>query len=305
MTIRFDLRQLRYFIAVADTASFRQAAEQLHLSQPPLSRQIRALEDALGAALFVRSKQGVSLTKAGQTLLPRARRLLSDAQTLANDLPKDGSTAGLRIGTSVAVAPPTLARVVDAWETLRSVSVMPGGYSTTLIEQLRAGAFDAVLAGLPGDTAGLVTATIDHEALRVVLPRSHSAARKRVVSLALMADLPLFWWPRKHNPAYYDHCMGVFRRLQFSPEMIFVEPAQFLTLERIGRGEGFTLMNARRSTTRVPGVTSRPLAESPLLQIELALIWRDPALADCMQAFAEAARDVIAADKQTAEAAKS
>src|SRR5262245_44123978 len=82
-----ELRHLRYFVAVAEALSFARAAERLHLSQPPLSRQIRALEDELGTPLFARTKRSVRLTPAGAALLPEARRLLRDA---------DGLKAGAR-----------------------------------------------------------------------------------------------------------------------------------------------------------------------------------------------------------------
>ena len=82
-----ELRHVRYFVAVAEALSFARAARGLHLSQPPLSRQIRALEEELGTALFTRTKRSVRLTPAGAALLPAARRLLGDA---------DGLKAGAR-----------------------------------------------------------------------------------------------------------------------------------------------------------------------------------------------------------------
>src|SRR4051812_37908975 len=77
-----DLRHLRYFVTVAETLSFARAAERLHVSQPPLSRQIQALEAGLGTPLFVRTKRSVRLSAAGAALLPEAQRLLEQAEAL-------------------------------------------------------------------------------------------------------------------------------------------------------------------------------------------------------------------------------
>jgi DNA-binding transcriptional LysR family regulator len=105
MSPRLDSRSLELFLAVADTLSFRQAAETLHLSQPPLSRAIRELEERLGARLFDRGTQGVSLTDAGRKLLPYARsvgRLLREAEA---SLAHEGMPQSLRLGLTSAVEP--------------------------------------------------------------------------------------------------------------------------------------------------------------------------------------------------------
>lgn len=273
MPARFDLRQLRYFVAVAEEGSFRRAAERLHLTQPPLSRQIRDLEDAFGVALFVRGRAGVSPTAAGEALLPRAVALLAAADGLVASVTGARPDAPVRAGVTVAVQPQRLQRLESAWRRHVPDLVLRSGHSPELVAQVRAGQLAFALVGLPGDVHGLDVQVVDAEALVAAVPRSHPAARRRTVSLLDLPDLPLFWWPRAHNPAYFDHARRVFRGIGYRPRLVTVEPGQFLTLERIGRGEGFTLLNARRERIALAGVAYRPLEESEPLAIRIAAVW--------------------------------
>lgn len=276
----FDLRQLRYFVAVAESGSFRAAAERLHISQPPLSRQVAALERALGARLLERSAAGVSVTTAGRAALKRSQELLR----LADELPgavmpaRRGRSAPLRIGVTAAVPVADHALLARAWR-----RTMPGaaleispGYSRDLIPALKAGRVDFALVGLPGDVTGLETREVHVSRLAAALPSGHRLARRRRVSLLDVTDLPLFWIPRSHNPAYHDFCLGYFRRIGYRPEMIVVEPGHLQTLERIAQGEGWTIPNDATAGARVRGVTYRPLVEGDDLAIRVVAAWREP-----------------------------
>ena len=294
MPARFDLRQLRYFVAVAEEGSFRRAAERLHLSQPPLSRQIRDLEDAFGVALFVRRPYGVSPTPAGEALLPRASALLADADGLVESVTGSRRGTVMCIGVTVAVQPQRLARLESAWRRQVPDLVLRSGHSPELVAQLRAGQIAFALVGLPGDLHGLEVQVVDTEALVAAVPRAHPAARHRAVSLLDLSDLPLFWWPRSHNPAYFDHARRVFQEIGYRPRLVTVEPGQFLTLERIGRGEGFTLVNARRERIALAGVAYRRLKESEPLAIRVASAWTPGATADArFRALARIAARVL------------
>src|SRR6188474_3220514 len=116
MNPRFDLRQLRYFTAVAEELSFRRAAERLHISQPPLSRQIRELELRLGLRLFERDTRTVKLTAAGEAALKRARRILLDVEAFRSELAAWRDAAVVRIGTTIAMSVATQKRLDAAWK---------------------------------------------------------------------------------------------------------------------------------------------------------------------------------------------
>lgn len=294
MALAFDLRQLRYFATVAECGSFRAAAERLHLSQPPLSRQVQALERALGAPLLERRADGVALTPAGREVLARAQALLGEAEALAGLFAGPARATGrLRIGITAAVTVADRARLARAWQ-----RALPGtalalepGFSRDLLPALKEGRLAFALVGLPGDVTGLETRPVQSSRLGAALPASHRLARRRVVSLLDVTDLPLFWIPRAHNPAYHDFCLRYFRRIGYRPETIVVEPGQLQTLERIAQGEGWTIPNGASLGTKVRGVAYRELAEGDDLAVRVIAAWRaEGADARCVKLAAVAAR---------------
>src|SRR5262245_25748918 len=111
---RFTLRQIQYLVAVADTMSFRRAAERCNVSQPSLSAQVADVEAALGVALFERDRRGVLLTAAGQELIARARRILVEADDFMDSANRfvDPLAGTLRIGVIPTIGPYLLPRVV-------------------------------------------------------------------------------------------------------------------------------------------------------------------------------------------------
>src|SRR5215468_3007373 len=115
-TYNFTLRQIQYIVAVADTMSFRRAAERCNVSQPSLSAQVAEMEAALGVALFERDRRGVLVTAAGQELIARARRVLVEADDLIESANRfvDPLAGTLRIGVIPTIAPYLLPQVVPA-----------------------------------------------------------------------------------------------------------------------------------------------------------------------------------------------
>jgi DNA-binding transcriptional LysR family regulator len=193
MELDLDLRKLRYFVAVADRLHFGRAADELHIAQPVLSRQIRALEQDLGASLFTRDRHGVALTDAGRQLLADAGPLLASSHAARRRVAAAarGSrrlTIGFRAGIPVMPA----ARAFEAQHPDVVVDVQRIE-SDDQAPMLLDGRIDVGYVRLPIDEAGLRVAPLYTEPRVAVLPAGHRLAGKEEVTEADLAGEPLVW----------------------------------------------------------------------------------------------------------------
>ena len=180
---RATIRQVGYFIAVAETLSFRQAARRLQVSQPTLTHQILALEETLGLELFERSRAGTKLTPAGRELLPNARRSLEELQGLcdhATSLSR-GPGGTYRLGVSATLGPYLLPLVLPPihrrYPALKLY--VREGAPRDLESGLVSGDYDVILSPLPVDALGLNVVPLFREPLKLVLPADHRLAKKK------------------------------------------------------------------------------------------------------------------------------
>lgn len=286
MSGRLDSRSLALFLAVADTLSFRQAAEVLHLSQPPLSRAIRELEERLGARLFERSTQGVELTDAGRSLLPYARgvaRLLRQAEA---ELAPRSLPPTLRLGLTSAVEPAWfrgLAQRIQQRHPGTAVSTQSDS-SPRLVRMLRAGKLDAAFVALPTDAPGLDVLALDRLPMVAALPSSHPLAKRRSLCLADLASETILWFERARQPAFYDHCQQVFARHGFAPRKLKEPADHHVLLAAVAEGRGIALLPKSFAALKRAGVAYRKLAEGEELAVGVGLATpRDrPALRDML-----------------------
>ncbi|CAM5545273.1 LysR family transcriptional regulator [Streptomyces canus] len=188
-----DLRKVRYFAAVADQLHFGRAADELHIAQPALSRQIRALEQDLGASLFTRDRHGVALTDAGRQLLADAGPLLASAQAVRRRVSEAarGSrrlTVGFRAGIPVIPA----ARAFEARhpDVVVDVQRIEGDDQAPMLLD---GRIDVAYVRLPIDETGLRVTPLYTEPRVAVLPAGHRLAGKEEVTEADLAGEPLLW----------------------------------------------------------------------------------------------------------------
>src|SRR5215212_5696154 len=195
MNARFDLRQMRYFVAVAEELSFRRAAERLHISQPPLSRQIRELETRLGLRLFERDTRTVKLTAAGEVALKRARRILVDVEAFGSELATWRDSTLVRIGITVAISVSAHKLLEKAWKAALGEHArlrIEVAKTSVLIAGLRRHELDFALIGLHPHVEGFERTPIHQIPIVAAMYPAHPAARKKLVSLRDISDGPVF-----------------------------------------------------------------------------------------------------------------
>lgn len=271
---KLDTHSLQIFTAVAECLSFRQAAEQLHISQPPLSRAVRQLEDRLGLRLFERDTRGVALTPAGRQLLPRAQQILAllDAAELA--LAGQGGQARLRLGLTTSVDADRFRQFNAALAEALGPTRLELSFadSPRLVAHLRAGRLDAALVALPTRTFDWPVRALASEALLVALPARHPLARRRKLALADLAQQPVYWFERPRQPAFFDHAHAVFRRHGFAPAFLPEPHDHHVLLGDVAAGKGVALLPASFAALRRSGVAYRALLQGEELAVGLGLM---------------------------------
>jgi DNA-binding transcriptional LysR family regulator len=270
-----ELRHLKYFIAVAEELNFRRAAERLHMEQPPLSRQIRQLEEELSVELFLRSTQGVFLTEAGQAFLGEARLTLAQAERSAQVAKQfnDVQRKKLTIGFSICVFDRLLAQIVQTFrETSPEVAIeLKEMHTTPQIKALLSGEIDVGFVFLPVDQPDILTEVVLHESLVIALPEAHPLASLPTIPLSLLADEPFIIFPRSVRPDFYDLIIRLCQQAGFQPKIVQEATPPEVAVSFVEAGAGVSLMAAGAKKRHSAGVVYRALGEStPYLDIAVA-----------------------------------
>ncbi len=293
--MNIELRQLRYFIAVAEEMHFGRAARRLHMTQPPLSQSIQALETRLGAELFHRTRRSVTLSAAGRALLPEARRLLqqADALPLLAQRAAAGESGSLSIAfvsmADYSVMPQALREFRAAYP---SVQIQLHEATTDLqLDMLSSGDIDLGLLVMPlPDKLKTEFDAMPVLSEPLVLALPEGLVRKRgPVSLTQLTDQPLIVFPRRLAPAFHDKILGRFHDAGLSPR-IGQEAIQMQTIiALVSAGMGIALVPQSVSNLQRPGVEYRPLKEAGA-PIDMGLAWRRDNDSPVLAAFVELMR---------------
>ena len=291
-----ELRHLRYFVAVAHEGHVTRAAEKLHIQQPPLSQQIRALEREIDATLFVRHPRGVTLTDAGRAFLTDAETILAEVEhaKIRARRTARGEVGRIAVGfTTSAPFHPLVARAMREFRTKRpDVSfVLEESSSLDLVSGLREERLDVafIRSGLV-DPAGIAVYPLLQEDTAVAFPARHPLAKRTSLSLKELAEETFILYRRPDGRGLYDVIIAACSEAGFSPHVGQEAPRIVSTLNLVAAGLGITIVPASLSRLPLEGVIYRRLKGKPALKVPLNLACRRDERSAATLAFIELVR---------------
>lgn len=284
-----EFRQLKYFVAAAEAQHFRRAAASLRIAQPALSRQIKALEEKIGVALFERSPQGVRLTEAGRSLHIDATRIMNDIAEAAERTRRTarGQRGRLRVAFSeVLSGHPLLTRSISRFRAAApdvEITLQPM-VTTPQIEALR---------GLQVDAGFLFHRSLDarefawHEMSRetslVAVPRRHPLARRRVLRIEDLIDQPLLCVGEHINPGFYRSVLAAFTAANIIPRIV-QQANSLVVLSLVETGMGIGIVSSALRWRITAQLVMRPV-EGFLPSTSVDLVWRQADRSAVLRSF--------------------
>jgi DNA-binding transcriptional LysR family regulator len=256
-----EFRLLKYIAAVAETANFTRASERLFLAQPTLSQQVIALEEGIGVRIFVRRREGISLTPAGQMLYAYAQEALElrDEVVNAARAMDRGEIPVLKLGLSSFINPDVLQSLRQTYARLfpDSPMQMTGGHPVQLLQKMEEKSLDAAILPLPVTGANWVVSHIASDPL-VVCMRSDDplAAAREIQPSELAGRLKVFRDPETHPAAHY-RLMEMLTEIGIRPEAscLAATPADIQMM--VQSGCGLALVDEKIALA--PNLTTRPI----------------------------------------------
>lgn len=293
------LAQLRCFLAVVDEMNFRRAADRLNMTQPPLTRQIQALEHAIGAPLFDRSARAVKLTAAGHAFARSARRIQAQASDAVLDARRiaGGDAGSLTIAFTAASSYVFLPRFVALLrERMPEVSLtLREMNSAQQLLALRAEQIDMGLSRPPIIEPGVASMRVYREPLCAVLPHTHALAARESLALEDLAGQAFITYPPVDGVYFHSLITGLLHA-----KGVTVAQTQHVTqthsiLALVGAGLGVALVPRSAERVRFADVVFKPLRGVDDVTADLLLAWRthgdNPACASAVEHVVEALRD--------------
>lgn len=261
-----ELRHVRYFLAVAEELHFGRAARRLHISQPPLSQQIRELESEIGATLFDRSERRVRLTPAGEVFLRSARELLERAGAMVREARAvaQGELGTLHIGYTTTAMYLLLPRLLSRFRAahpeigVRLVELASGAQGA----QLRAGTLDVGFVCLPTDVDGLWWRAAAHDTLLAALPENHALAAKKRLTIAELLSAPFVTVRPDAEPGWSRAIEGAIQESGAALQVVQTADTKLSLLGLVAAGIGVTIVSSSLAALGRPGVVFRKLSGS-------------------------------------------
>ncbi|MFC7791021.1 LysR substrate-binding domain-containing protein [Streptomyces cinereoruber] len=269
-----ELRQARYFLALAQECHFGRAAARLHIAQPALSQQIKQLESEFGIALFHRSTRRVELTEAGRHLAGYARALVAEEERARIHMTELATGQAGRvslgfIGTATYDVLPRVARTVRTELPHITLDLRGELLTPHLMEGLQAGTYDLAVLRPGNDQPGVDLTPLRSERLVAVVPSHHHLAGHERISLSALAGEPFVIHPAQPRSAMYDRVLAACASAGFHPPSL-VEVGETATLVvLVAAGHGVALVPESVQSLRLDGATYLPLHETETIELVL------------------------------------
>jgi len=303
-----ELRQLRYFIAVAENLSFSKAARQLHITVPPLSRQIRQLEEEFDVRLFDRDRKHVALSDAGRLLLREAKCLVSQAGRVSDSvrMAKFGSAGLVRIGVGPALGERVGRVLIEHARQYPAVEVQCCDIlSRAQYEGLLEGGIDVAFLRPCIDFVELSSELLFEEPMVVYLSKAHPLAKRKCLRVKDLADQTLLLFDRKSAPGLYDKTLELYAAAGVNPivSSVSVElvPNNDLQSLLLTCHKGIRIIPDEIACRPAPGsdVAVVPLDE-PGASVQVHMVWRKCEKAAAVLAFVNTARQILRSETRSA-----
>lgn len=285
-----ELRQLRYFNAVAEELSFSRGALRAGVSQPPLSRQIAKLEVELGTRLFDRDQHGVRLTASGTVFYAEAIRILAAVDRAAHLTQRaaKGQTGSLALGfggsAAYTFAPSVLRQFRQLYpEVELSLHNTP---MTAQLDCLRDRSIDVGFLMLPVHDTAFETALLMRDPLVVAAPAGHPLTKPKTLRLTSVEPYELIMFPRSGGFGFFTNVMAICKQAGFVPAIAQEVAPMESVIGLVGAGVGIALVPSVATRLRVGGVEYRPLRER-FAVIEFAVAWRKDNKSPVVRAFVD------------------
>ncbi|HRY50412.1 MAG TPA: LysR family transcriptional regulator [Candidatus Paceibacterota bacterium] len=261
-----ELRQLRYFVAVAEEGNISRAAKKIFLTQPALSRQIKALEDEIGQCLLERQAHSIRLTPVGEALLREARELLQHAEQMIERVHSAGRGVRLRVGYAPSLAAGMLSVAVENFTQVHpNARVELFDLATKeMLDGLESGKLDVVVTvGQQHETRGLVWTPLTRAAWQVAVGRNHPLAQRKQITPAEVASGPLLVFCQRDYPEYWDIITGWLREHRLRPKIAGEYDGVDSLMAAVESGLGLAVVTTRTADRVSKRVRLTTLASAP------------------------------------------
>jgi LysR family transcriptional regulator, benzoate and cis,cis-muconate-responsive activator of ben and cat genes len=291
-----EFRHLRYFVILAEELHFRRAALRLHISQPPLTRQIQQLEQELGVTLFERKGRGIDLTQAGAVFLDDARNilLLLDQAVEKSQLTEKGLIGRLDIGIFGSAIFDLFPSVVPPFRALFpkiNVSLHDMNKSEQ-IKALRDRRLSVGFIRFVWDELDLAKELVSVAQLYVACPANHNLARLDEIRVSDLDRQPLILYPKAPRPSFIDRVVSLCRDEGFEPFLEQEVDDVITAVALVSSGQGIAIVPEAVRNFSMPGVVYRPMQRLPSTMVDLYCLYRKDDRSPILQAFLKFMRTI-------------